>query len=127
MKGKTDMNPLTNEPIISIEDRAERILEMFCAEHTVPEELLEDLKEEIILAISCYCEEDGNDGSPIRQSELYDYMESYLVRWVGDLEDSRLPSISDMIHWGYWPDSCVREAMPYGGSTSAILHISIRM
>ncbi|MCM1295212.1 MAG: hypothetical protein NC311_06695 [Muribaculaceae bacterium] len=118
------MNPKTNEPVITTEDRAARIFEAFCAEHDVPQELHEDLMEEIILAINCYSDDDGSNG-PVRQSELYDYMESYLVRWVGDLMDSRLPTIADVIHWGYWPESFAREVRHYGDSTSALVRIHI--
>lgn len=97
-------NPNTNVNI-STEDRAARLFETFISEHDVPQGLHDDLMEEIKLAIDCYGLDYGTDDSPIRQSELCDYMESYLVKWVADLRESRLPSMRDLKSWGYF-DEC---------------------
>lgn len=95
-----DMNQNVN---ISTEDRAARLFETFVAEHDVPQTLHYDLMEEIKLAIDCYDIEDG-DSSSVRQSVLYDYMEAYLVKWVADLRESRLPGMQDLKGWGYFDD-----------------------
>lgn len=96
-------SPVSTSPVITMEQRAEKIFEAFTAEHPVPDYLHEDLQDEIIMALECYGEEFGV--GPIRQSEAYHYMEGYLVRWVGDQVDSRRVTAGDMLNWGMWsPD-----------------------
>lgn len=121
--------PKTNKvSLITNEARAARLMETFLAEHPVPECLHEDLLEEIILALDCYADDDNlSVDAPVRQSELYQYLEGYLVRWVGDLIDSRLPTVSDMINNGFWPESYGSDLKEYGEDPSIMFHIQIYM
>ena len=91
-----------HQPTIDVtaEARADRLFDVFISEHAVPEWLHEDLREEITLAVECYS--DTVDDAGIRQSELLDYMEEYLVGWVSDCVEARGPSEEDMFNWGFW-------------------------
>lgn len=98
------MTPKTKSPLITLEARAERLMEMFLEEHNVPERLHEDLLEEIILALECH--DDDVELSNVRQSELYDYIEDYLLNWIGDFVDDTTPTLEDAISFGAWPELC---------------------